>query len=63
MVKILVSPVVKDKNGNLTHKNNYRPIAAASIISNFSELLLLNKVEKYLTTNDNQFAFKQGHSH
>ena len=61
-MKILVSLVVKDKNGNLTDKNNYRPIAVANIIYKLFELLLLNKVEEYLTTNDNQFAFKQGHS-
>ena len=62
MVEILISPVVKDKNGNITDKTNYRPIAVANIISKLFELLLLSKVEKYLKTNDNQFAFKKGHS-
>ena len=62
MVEILISPVIKDKNGNVTDKTNYRPIAIANILSKLFELLILSKVEKYLETNDNQFAFKKGHS-
>ena len=62
ILEILISPVVKDKNGNLTDQGNYRPIAVANVISKLLELVILEKCERCLKTNDNQFAFKQNHS-
>ena len=45
MINILISPIIKNKCGNLSSKENYR--------------LLLNRFKNYLSTNDNQFAFKE----
>ena len=33
MLSVVLVPVIKDKNGKINSKDNYRPIALASIIS------------------------------
>ena len=58
-----IIPLVKNKCGNLSDKNNYRPV----VISNYSlskvfELILLDRCEEYLWTSGNQFGFKVNHS-
>ena len=50
------------KSGDLTDKNNYRPIALSSIASKVFEHIIILRLEEYLWTNDNQFGFKSGHS-
>ena len=62
MINSLILPLVKNKSGNLTDKNNYRPIALSSIGSKVFEHIILLRLEEYLSTNDNQFGFKSGHS-
>ena len=52
----------KNKSGDLTDKNNYRPIALSGIASKVFEHIIILRLEKYLWTNDNQFGFKSGHS-
>ena len=37
MIQSVITPVVKDKNGDLTLKNNYHPIAISSIVSKLLE--------------------------
>ena len=54
--------LVKNKNGVLSDKNNYRPIALSSIISKVFENLILHRLEEYIWTIDNQFGCKSGHS-
>ena len=53
--------IVKNKSGNLSDSNNYRPIAIATITSKLLESVLLLKCSDYLTTCDNQFGFKASH--
>ena len=53
---------MKNKCGNISESNNYRPIALATIISKLFESVLLVKCEDYLSTCSNQFGFKKGHS-
>ena len=36
----LIIPIVKDKKGNITNGNNYRPIAITSVICTIVELIL-----------------------
>ena len=62
LISILLVPVIKNKCGKISSKDNYRPIALASVVSKVLERVLLNKMEKYLFTNDSQFGFKKQHS-
>ena len=59
MLSVLIVPVIKDKAGNINSKDNYRPIALASIISKVVEIIMLNRMETYLITQANQFGFKK----
>ena len=59
---IHVVPYVKNKCGNLSDSNNYRPIALETIISKLFESAILLKCEMFLDTCHNQFGFKKGHS-
>ena len=58
MLDSVVVPLVKNKNGDLSGKNNYRPIALSSTISKVFENVILHRLEEYLWTTDNQFGFK-----
>ena len=62
LIDTLILPVVKNKSGDVTDKNNYRPIALANVISKGLELIMLQRCEQYISTTDNQFGFKQKHS-
>ena len=55
---IVPVPVVKNKSGNLSDSNNYRPIALATIVSKVLKSVLLIKCGEYLTLCANQFGFK-----
>ena len=50
MIKTTIVPIVKNKCGNISESNNYRPIALATIISELLESVLLVKCEDYLST-------------
>ena len=57
-----IIPLVKNKCGKLSDKNNYRPVAISNSLSKVFELLLLDRCEEYLWTSGNQFGFKADHS-
>ena len=61
LIKTTIVPIVKNKAGDLSDSNNYRPIAIATITSKLLESVLLLKCNDYLTTCDNQFRFKASH--
>ena len=61
MLDTTLTPSVKTKTGDVTDKNNYRPIAVATSMSKVMELLILSKTECFLNTSDNQFGFKKKH--
>ena len=61
MLSVLIVPVIKDKAGNINSKDNYRPIALASIISKIVETIMLERMETHLLTQPNQFGFKKKH--
>ena len=58
----LIVTLLKDKKGDVTDKDNYRPIAITCVSSKVLELLLLEKFSCYLDTGNHQFGFKSGHS-
>ena len=62
MINSVIIPIIKNKSGDLTAKNNYRPIALFSIISKGFVHTIIIRLEEYLWTNDNQFRFKSRHS-
>ena len=62
MINSVIIPLEKNKFGDLSDKNNYRPIAISSIISKVFENIILHRIEDYLWTTDNQFGFKAHHS-
>ncbi len=62
MLSMLV-PILKSKTGDITSTGNYRPIARATVCSKIMETCLVSRLESFfLYTNDNQFAYKRGHS-
>lgn len=61
MLSVVLVPVIKDKAGKISSKDNYRPIALASVFSKIIEVIILGRIEKYLATNPNQFGFKKKH--
>ena len=62
LISVILVPVIKDKAGNITSKDNHRPIALASIVSKVVELILLNRLSDVVATAANQFGFKKKHS-
>ena len=60
--KVILNPIVKDKTGNISDKDNYRPIALATVSSKIMERVILNRCKLKLATGDHQFGFKEKHS-
>ena len=58
----VITPVVKDKDGDLCDAANYRPVTLSNIFAQLLERLILSKIEQYLFTDDLQFGFKRRHS-
>ena len=55
-------PMIKNKNGDITDIDNYRPIAITSVASKVFEKIILSRIQDSLYTNDNQFSYKAKHS-
>ena len=62
LIATTIVPIVKNKSGNLSDSNNYRPTALATIVSKILESVLLMKCSDCLNSCDNQFGFKSSHS-
>ena len=57
-----IVPILKSKNGEITSKSNYRPIAFATVCSKIIEIFIVKQMSDYLWTTQSQFAYKRGHS-
>ena len=56
---VVIVPILKKKGLDPKNKNNYRPIALATLLSKVLEKLILFYTIKQLNTTDNQFGFKR----
>ena len=61
-MKTALVPIIKNKTGDTSNKNNYRPIALVTAASKIFEICILEVLEMYLITHDHQFGFKSKHS-
>ena len=61
-MKTAIVPIIKNKTGDTSNKNNYRPIALVTAASKLFEICILEILETYLITHDHQFGFKAKHS-
>ena len=62
IISVVLVPIVKNKRINICSKNNFRPIALASIMSKILEQIIYERVSEALETCSNQFGFKAKHS-
>lgn len=60
LMKTVVVPIVKNKNGDISDRNNYRPISLATVIAKVLDSLLSTQLDKYLNLHHNQFGFRPG---
>ena len=49
MLNSVIVPLVKNKNGDLSDRNNYRPIALFSTVSKLFENVILKVIESYFS--------------
>ena len=56
---VFIVPLIKNRNGDISSKNNYRPIAISCIISKIFERIILYRCQNCLDVSDNQFAFRK----
>ena len=61
-MKTAIVPIIKNKTGDTSDKNNYRPIALVTAYSKIFELCILSIIENYICTHDHQFGFKKQHA-
>ena len=59
VLSVVLVPVIKNKSGQISSKDNYRPIALASVISKVLETVLLDRLQEFIVTQPNQYGFKK----
>ena len=59
LLDTVLTPILKDKKGNVSDVDNYRPIAVTCVVSKVFELLILERYKDLFTTTSNQFGFKE----
>ncbi|KAG7305138.1 hypothetical protein JYU34_010626 [Plutella xylostella] len=60
MMKTLVVPIVKNRTGDASDVNNYRPISLATIVAKVMDSMLDKQLDKHLHLHDAQFGFRSG---
>ena len=59
MLDTIIVPLLKDKQGDITDQDNYRPLALTCVSSKVFEFLILLRYGHILNTTPNQFGFKE----
>ena len=59
LLDTIIVPILKDKCGEVTDKDNYRPLALTCVASKILEFVILHRYKHLLHTTDNQFGFKE----
>lgn len=62
LLKTVISPIVKNKAGNLSDSSNYRPISLATTCAKLYDKIILNLLSKHIKINDAQFGFQKNSS-
>ena len=57
-----INPRIKDKYGDISSADNYRPVMSSSVFLKIFEYCLLNKIENLIQLNDRQHGFRSGYS-
>lgn len=60
MMKTIVIPVPKNKTGDLSDTNNYRPISLATVVAKVFDSVINVQLNKCVSLNPNQFGFRPG---
>ena len=55
----VIVPIVKDKSGDLSEVDNYRPIILSPVMSKLFESFILEKYSDGMKSDDLQFGFKK----
>ena len=56
LMQSAIVPILKNRRGDTSDKNNYRPIAIVTALSKIFELCIMNLIESHLLTQENQFV-------
>lgn len=62
LLKGIITPLVKDKFGDLSLSSNYRPVMSSSVLLKLFEYCLLSKIDPYVELNDRQHGFRKKYS-
>ena len=58
MINSIITPIVKNNNGDITDYDNYRGLALSTAASKILEIIILTRYANLFDTTDNQFGFK-----
>lgn len=62
MMKTMVVPIIKNRTGDASDVNNYRPISLATTVAKVLDSVLDKQLDKHISLHDAQFGFRSGHS-
>lgn len=60
LMHTIVVPIVKNKTGDVSDKDNYRPISLATVIAKLLDSLLNDILTEHVSLHDSQFGFRPG---
>ena len=62
MLNGVISPIVKDPEGDVSSTDNYRGITLSVVFASLFEHIILNKIAHLLTSDHLQYGYKARHS-